>query len=748
MANLAVTYRPQKFEDLTEQSVIAKMLESICTTEPLDCRNFLLIGPAGCGKAQPMYSQILTPDGYIQMKDVTIGTQVFTAKGNLATISEIYPQGERDIYEIKLQDGTSIRVADNHLNVVYRYNEDRRCREDFTLETTELIELFNESRFRLRMDIPKVDWVAQPVPIDPYLLGALIGDGALSSNNLGFSNSELDVVTNVDNILRRDWGCRLLKLPGDNVDYSIVPVDSRKYIFYLDGKDYNRPDMIDKLESMGYPRFDEDTLIRICNGNARYYNKKYPDLQSKLKMVVNPNYSTNSLRLAIKSLNLDVPSKHKHIPKIYLYNSAQIRTKLLQGLYDTDGYSSGRSTEFCTSSAQLSADFAFLVRSLGARDTVSESVGKYKKDVETKYCSKSYLHSFKFCNGFDYYTSSKHSNRVPTYQHNPMRNIQSITYVGKEECQCIMVDHPDHTYISDGFIPTHNTTSARIMANLLNQGHGEPIEIDAASHNGIDSIREIIQQARSYPVGCAWKIFIIDEVHSLSNQAWQAMLKTLEENPAKSVFIMCTTNPEKIPQTILSRVQTFQLSKISLTGIENRLKYVIDQENSKGNCITYTDDAINYIAKLAQGGMRDALTLLDKTLAYSKDINSVNLAKSLNLPKYDDFFSLLTAYVKHNNQQITEIVLQVYNSGINFVKWFAEFHSFVINIVKYIYLQDINQTMIPAHYADRIKNYTTKHSAICLKLSNKLIKLNTELKSTQYLQEMALTYLCSVPSKE
>lgn len=292
------------------------------------------------------------------------------------------------------------------------------------------------------------------------------------------------------------------------------------------------------------------------------------------------------------------------------------------------------------------------------------------------------------------------------------------------------------------------TTSARIMASVINSGQGEPIEIDAASHNGVDSVRELVQQARSYPVGCDYKVFICDEVHAFSNQAWQVLLKTLEESPAKSVFIMCTTNPEKIPATILSRVQTFQLSKISLEGIFNRLVHVLNKENEAGANIMFTDEAVNYIAKLANGGMRDALTLLDKALAYSKSITSENLAKALNLPNYDDYFALLSAYAKHDNYSIANIIHTVYNSGVNFVQWFEGFHAFVINIVKYIFLQDINVTMIPSYYAEKISNYTTKHSAICLKLANRLIKLISELKSTQYLQELALTYLCSVSTKK
>lgn len=291
------------------------------------------------------------------------------------------------------------------------------------------------------------------------------------------------------------------------------------------------------------------------------------------------------------------------------------------------------------------------------------------------------------------------------------------------------------------------TTSARAMANLLNEGEGEPIEIDAASHSGVEAMRDIVQQARSYPVGCKYKVFIIDEVHSISPAGWQVLLKTLEENPAKSVFLLCTTNPEKIPATILSRVQTFQLSKISLEGINRRLTYILEEEKKEGRNITYSPEAINYIAKLANGGMRDAITLLDKALAYSEDVSSENVYKALNLPSYDDYFLLLNAVAKKDNKAIAELIHKVYNSGVNFTKWFEGFHAFICNIVKYIFLQDINATMIPAHYQDKISKYGTAHSTICLKLANKLLKLNQELKGTQYLQEVALTHLCVVPKK-
>lgn len=294
-----------------------------------------------------------------------------------------------------------------------------------------------------------------------------------------------------------------------------------------------------------------------------------------------------------------------------------------------------------------------------------------------------------------------------------------------------------------GSAGTGKTTCARILANELNHGEGEPIEIDAASNNGVDAMRGIVDQAKTYPIVGKYKVFILDECHALSANSWQILLKVLEEAPAASVFMLATTNPEKIPETILSRVMTFQLSKISLSGIFNRLKYVLDKEIESGRNIKYEDDAVNFIAKLGNGGMRDSLTLLDTALSYSNNITMGNVEKSLNLPNYNDYFSLLQSIAKKDNKSIIETISSVYNSGVNFVKWFEGFHSFVINIVKYINIQDINMTMIPSTYLDKISKYGPAHCTICLKLSNILVKLIHELKSTNYQQEMAITYLCS-----
>lgn len=304
----------------------------------------------------------------------------------------------------------------------------------------------------------------------------------------------------------------------------------------------------------------------------------------------------------------------------------------------------------------------------------------------------------------------------------------------------------NRNFLFTGPAGTGKTTLGRIIAKSLNGNTENIIEVDAASHSGVDDVREIIQQASQYPIGSKYKIFLVDECHSLSNTAWQSLLKGLEEQLGNTVFIFCTTNPEKIPATIISRVQTFKLSKISTDNIQKRLKFILDKEISEGRQITYTDDALSYLARLANGGLRDAITLLDKTLAFGNNVTSELLEKALDLPNYDDYFSLLNALVKKDNAEISSVIDRVYNSGTNFVKWFEGFHSFLCNIVKFVFLKDISRTMIPYHYQDKLSKYGEQHAFICLKLANVVMTMNKELKFTQYLQETAMTYLCSTTS--
>lgn len=135
-----------------------------------------------------------------------------------------------------------------------------------------------------------------------------------------------------------------------------------------------------------------------------------------------------------------------------------------------------------------------------------------------------------------------------------------------------------NAYLFVGGAGTGKTTTARIFADEINNHIGVPIELDAASNSSVDDVRNIIQQAKTKSLDSEYKVFIIDECHSLSNTAWQAFLKLIEEPPAKSVFIFCTTDRHKIPKTILSRVQEFSFQRISQKSIANRLEYILQQE--------------------------------------------------------------------------------------------------------------------------------------------------------------------------
>ena len=122
------------------------------------------------------------------------------------------------------------------------------------------------------------------------------------------------------------------------------------------------------------------------------------------------------------------------------------------------------------------------------------------------------------------------------------------------------------------------TTCARIFANEINKGVGNPIEIDAASNNGVDNVKQIIREANERSIDSEYKVYIIDECHSLTNQAWQAFLKCIEEPPKYTIFIFCTTDPQKIPETIKNRVQKFTFNRISVDKIKERLTFICRSE--------------------------------------------------------------------------------------------------------------------------------------------------------------------------
>lgn len=285
-----------------------------------------------------------------------------------------------------------------------------------------------------------------------------------------------------------------------------------------------------------------------------------------------------------------------------------------------------------------------------------------------------------------------------------------------------------NAYLFCGGAGTGKTTCARIFANEINEGKGNPLELDAASNNSVDDIRNIIQQAKVQSMDSEYRIFILDEVHALSNNAWQAMLKLLEEPPKKSIFIMCTTDPQKIPKTILSRVQRFDFKRISQAGIVDRLALILDEEHIPATKVADWLPSITYIAKIADGGMRDAITLLDKCLAYSKELTMENVIQALGTVDYEVFFELTDEINMKRADGVIKIIEKVHADGKDLKQFTKDYMAFLLDINKYDILKNFDYLQIPNTYETAMKNYPQGWYDTCRVLLPAVVRMNYAIK--------------------
>lgn len=277
-----------------------------------------------------------------------------------------------------------------------------------------------------------------------------------------------------------------------------------------------------------------------------------------------------------------------------------------------------------------------------------------------------------------------------------------------------------HAYLFCGGAGTGKTTSARIIANMINDGIGSPIEIDCASNNGVEAMRSIQDECRTRPLRGKYKIFILDECHMITVAGWNSMLKILEEPPEYIIFIFCTTDPQKIIGTIMSRVQRFNFKRISTQGIVSRLKYIIESENKINNYIKYEDSAVEYIARLAKGGMRDAITTLEKCLDYSHELTIKNV-QTVTSGGVDErvLLDLCALLIHKESKKALLLFNEIYLTGIDvslFVKLYMEF---IQNCVKYIITQDSNIVAL----SDETLNFLSNNTSSLDTIRNQLINL-------------------------
>lgn len=320
---------------------------------------------------------------------------------------------------------------------------------------------------------------------------------------------------------------------------------------------------------------------------------------------------------------------------------------------------------------------------------------------------------------------------------------KSWSEVSEQDSVCkILNNQIDTNTIRNGYLfvggaGTGKTTCARIFANQINKGQGAPIELDAASNNSVEDIRKLIEQAQTQSLDSEYKTFIIDECHSLSNQAWQAMLKTLEEPPAKSVFIFCTTNPERIPNTILSRVQRFNFQRISQDGVVKRLDYILEQEIKENDNIQYQMSAIELIAKIADGGMRDAITLMDKCLSYSEILSVENVINALGIADYDTMLKLTEVVNAKDVKEIITILNNVYSSGIDLRQFIKNYFEFILDANIYSVTGNEDMVKLP----DRIirKLESSLNSEIYFDLLEFLVDLQGKIKWAQNVKAVVIS---------
>lgn len=256
----------------------------------------------------------------------------------------------------------------------------------------------------------------------------------------------------------------------------------------------------------------------------------------------------------------------------------------------------------------------------------------------------------------------------------------------------------NHAYLFCGTRGTGKTSTAKIFARAINcESDGEKpcnkcsvckniaegrslnvVEIDAASNNGVDNIRDIVEEVKYPPTEGKYKVYIIDEVHMLSTGAFNALLKTLEEPPAHVVFILATTDPQKLPVTILSRCQRFDFHRISRTDMAKELKKDMENEGVK-----ITDDAIDYVARLSDGAMRDALSILDQCMSfyYGEEITAEKITEITGAVDNEILFRLTDAISANHCEDCLSIIDEAVLKGRDILTLASDFVQHLRNLL-------------------------------------------------------------------
>lgn len=397
------------------------LLKSLLTESFQHDRNALIFGYSGFGKALPNYQGVLTPAGYVPIGNIRVGDLVASNDGNFYPVTGVYPQGKQPVYEIEFNYGIKVRASDEHIWTVSR-DYGKTYHNETTAEIVEKGYAYTEKPtgwVHHKVELPPVKPLEMPekeLPIDPYLLGCLIGDGCLSKGALDFSTMDQFIVDKLNIILSRDWKMQLRKAASSQLsDYLIAFIDK-------------------------------------ANGKA-----------------LGGTTGKSPLKAALVALGVAVTGDKKLIPKEYLFASIEQRQALLDGLFDTDGYvAKNGQLEYVTVSKKLAQDVKFLAESLGFNVRTNNDIpsfylykGKKKRAKDTYYLA---LYGEGVVS-----TLPRKVNRLRTDKKSRQRlRIYDISFIGKEECTCISVAAPNKLFLTEHAVPTHNTAQVEQAAAACN----------------------------------------------------------------------------------------------------------------------------------------------------------------------------------------------------------------------------------------------------------------------------------------
>ena len=411
--------------------------------------NICLLGEPKIGKEQPISEPVLLKDGWTPMGDVKVGDKIYGQDGKMYDVTGVFPQGVKDVYEITFSDKTKTRCGIEHLWHVHtkKQRENMRKNGDYRFVVKSLEEIikdykkehqsnpYNSCHYKYSVPInSEIEFTqVEKLPLDPYILGLLLGDGGFTGSVVTFTSPEEELFNQLEEELKH---------------------------------------MGLQLNCRDFENHKQATIIKEENNNSK----------------------NNILNTLLSELNLfGCDSRQKFIPKQYIYSSIENRIKILSGIINTDGHiHEGISIYVCSYSEKLAKDVAELARSLGFiaifgnwDRTNESSTRKYENEIEYRVTiigDYSKLH-----------LSEKHKNKLKQRCWEYCKSIIDIQLVGQEESQCIMVNNPSNLYITNDYIVTHNTTIVKEMLEKL-VGENGYMFLEMAGEAGADAISSIVYE--------------------------------------------------------------------------------------------------------------------------------------------------------------------------------------------------------------------------------------------------------------